>query len=71
MEFPSNFGFKYSEEYNEWQKVRGDGILLIIWERSNIDWELSYLDKDDNMISMCIGDEDYIIDHFLNHGKSY
>lgn len=70
MEFPFNFGFKYCEEYNEWQKFNKDGVLLILCEK-NIDlWDISYLDIDDNIQPMGIGDEDYIICHFLNNKKT-
>lgn len=65
-EFPTNHGFKYNDDYDEWQKVCGNG-MLILWEKPNTIgiWELSFLDSEDYLDSLAMGDEDYIITQFI------
>ena len=47
-EFPLNHGFKYNEEYDEWQKAQFDG-MLVLWEKLNelSLWELSFIDDEE------------------------
>lgn len=70
-EFPSKYGFKYNEDYDEWQKPGFDG-LIILWEKPTNPgiWELSYFDDNDDMFSLSIGDEDHIIQQLKTIDKN-
>jgi hypothetical protein len=70
-EFPTKYGFKYNEDYDEWQKTVFDGIL-ILWEKPNSIgiWEMSFCDENDQLHSILIGDEDYIIEQIIIIGKT-
>lgn len=61
-DFPTNQGFRYNKDYNEWQKLFGDGILILCEDLSDCGtWELSFVDSIDTISSIVIGDEDCII----------
>jgi len=61
-EFPLNCGFKYNDEYDEWQKPQFNGVLILFEKLNEYDvWELSFLDEEDYLHTITKGDEDYII----------
>ena len=69
-EFPLNHGFKYNEEYDEWQKAQFDG-MLVLWEKLNelSLWELSFIDDEECIHTLSKGDEDIIIEQIESINK--
>lgn len=61
-EFPERYGFRYNDNYDEWQKPLFNGII-ILWEKPTSPgiWELSFFDDNGEMFSLSMGDEDHII----------
>lgn len=69
-EFPINYGFKYNDEYGEWQKLIFNGILILTENSDSFLWEMSFCNDEDQLYTILIGDEDCIIQKILDINKS-
>ena len=66
-DFPLRHGFKFNQEYNEWQKLLTSNVVLVIREKTNeINiWELSSVNTNDSLNKIIEGDEESIIKEIL------
>jgi hypothetical protein len=72
MNFPTNLGFTYDEDNNEWFKHFSDGRFIIFSCIRNISlWRLSFEDKDDYLFEIMSGFEQNIIDEFKLINRDY